>query len=97
MIPLAARQADVWHCFSPLEELPRKIDVLAEHAERAGRDPSSIARAADHPIEGTWAEMIERGETLRALGFGHLVVAWPPEGRERLDGFVEHVLPALAD
>jgi F420-dependent oxidoreductase-like protein len=96
MIPIAARQADVWHCFSPLEELPGKVRVLEEQAASAGRDPSSIARAADLSISGTWHEVIERAEALRDLGFGYLVVAWPPEGRTLLDSFVENVLPALS-
>lgn len=94
-IPIAARQADVWHCFSPFEELPGKVAILREHAERAGRDPAAIAMATDLPISGTWEEVAERAEALRRLGFSYLVVSWPPEGRDRLDPFVERVVPAL--
>jgi F420-dependent oxidoreductase-like protein len=94
-IPIAARQADVWHCFSPVEELPGKVAVLREHAERAGRDPADIAMATDLPLSGTWEEVAERGEALRRLGFSYLVVSWPAEGRDRLDPFVERVVPGL--
>jgi alkanesulfonate monooxygenase SsuD/methylene tetrahydromethanopterin reductase-like flavin-dependent oxidoreductase (luciferase family) len=94
-IPVAARQADVWHAFDSFEALPRKARILEEHAERAGRDPSSIARATNLSISEPWKEVIERAEALRELGFAYLVVRWPDEGRRRLDGFVQKVLPGL--
>jgi F420-dependent oxidoreductase-like protein len=95
MIPLAARHADVWHCFEDLDVLPRKVRVFDEHAERAGRDPASIVRAANLPIAGASTDVIARAETLRDLGFRYLVVSWPAEGRDRLDGFVRDVVPRL--
>jgi len=95
-IPVAARQADVWHCFEPPEELPRKVRVFDEHAERAGRDPGSIERAADLEISDPWDEVREQASRLEALGFTHLVVQWPREGRDRVEGFARELLPALA-
>jgi hypothetical protein len=95
MIPLAARHADVWHCFEDLEVLPRKVRVFDEHAERAGRDPASIVRAANLKIAGPANGVIEQAEALRDLGFGYLVVSWPPEGRGRLDDFIRTELPRL--
>ncbi len=95
-IPIAARHADVWHAFDAFEDLPRKISVLEEHAERAGRDPSSIARATNLSIAEPWGEVIERAEALSGLGFTYLVIAWPDEDRPRLDGFVERVMPRFA-
>lgn len=95
-IPIAARQADVWHSFDRFEDLPRKIRILEEHAEEAGRDPSSIVKAANLVISGPWDKVTERAEELRDLGFTYLVVAWPNEGRRRLDGFVRSVMPRLA-
>lgn len=92
-IPIAARRADVWHSFDPFEVLPRKIRVFEEHAEKAGRDPSSIVRAANLSISETWGEVTDRAEALRELGFTYLVVAWPAEGERRLDGFVQSVMP----
>ena len=93
MIPLAARAADVWHCFSPIEELAHKTRVLEEYAERAGRDPASILRAASIPISDPWTEVVERIEVLRGLGFGYIVIEWPPEGPERLEEFARTVMP----
>lgn len=97
MIPIAARQADVWHCFEDFEVLPRKVRVFEEHAERAGRDPASIGRAANLSIAEPWDEVAARAEALRELGFSYLIVFWPDEGSDRLDGFVQNVLPRLAD
>lgn len=96
-IPIAARHADVWHCFEDFDVLPRKVRVFDEHVERAGRDPSSIARAANLSIAEPWDEVIARAEDLRGMGFGYLVVSWPPEGMDRLDAFVRTVVPNLTD
>lgn len=43
-IPIAARHADVWHCFGPPQYLAPKAQVLADHAAAAGRDPASITK-----------------------------------------------------
>jgi F420-dependent oxidoreductase-like protein len=94
-IPLAARRADVWHCFDDFEVLPGKVRVFEEHAQRAGRDPASILRAANLSIGGSWDEVTARAEALRDLGFSYLVVSWPSEDTGRLDGFVRTVLPRL--
>ena len=95
-IPIAARQADVWHCFSPFEELPGKIRVFEEHAAAAGRDPSSIARATDLPIDRPWERLIERANALKDLGFGYLVVPWPEGGRQVVEAFASNVIPSVA-
>jgi alkanesulfonate monooxygenase SsuD/methylene tetrahydromethanopterin reductase-like flavin-dependent oxidoreductase (luciferase family) len=94
-IPIAARHADVWHCFSPFEELPGKIRVFERHAAAAGRDPSFIARATDLPIDRPWDDLIERAEALKELGFDYLVVPWPSEGRPAVEAFASNVMPAL--
>jgi alkanesulfonate monooxygenase SsuD/methylene tetrahydromethanopterin reductase-like flavin-dependent oxidoreductase (luciferase family) len=95
MIPVAARQADVWHCFHGIDELPGKIAVFEEHAERAGRDPASIGRAANLDISSSWEEVRERAERLRNMGFSDIVVPWPGEGRERVEGFAGGVMQAF--
>jgi alkanesulfonate monooxygenase SsuD/methylene tetrahydromethanopterin reductase-like flavin-dependent oxidoreductase (luciferase family) len=93
-IPLAARRADVWHCFSEFEELPYKVRVFDEHVAAAGRDPASIQRATNLPPGGS-AEMIHRGEALRELGFTQFVTSWPPEGRDDVARIADEVLSRL--
>jgi len=95
-IPIAARRADVWHCFSPFEELPGKVRVFEEHANAAGRDPGSILRATDLPIDRPWDQLIERANDLRDLGFGYLVVPWPEGDRPAVEGFAANVIPSVA-
>jgi alkanesulfonate monooxygenase SsuD/methylene tetrahydromethanopterin reductase-like flavin-dependent oxidoreductase (luciferase family) len=91
-LPAAARTADVWHAFDAFEDLPRKIRILEAEAEKAGRDPASIARATTLEISGPVSDTSERIEALRDLGFGYLVIPWPDEGRSRLDRFVRDVM-----
>jgi F420-dependent oxidoreductase-like protein len=94
-IPIAARHADVWHCFEDFDVLPRKVRVFEEQAKRAGRDPASIVRATNLSIGERWDDVTARAEALRELGFSYLVVPWPSGGRDRLDGFVQRVMPRL--
>src|SRR2546421_5803432 len=50
-MPIAARYADVWHCFGPPKYLGPKSERLSAMAEAAGRDPSSIVRAGSLSLE----------------------------------------------
>jgi F420-dependent oxidoreductase-like protein len=94
-IPIAARQADVWHSSGSTEALLRKTEVLERAAEAAGRDPASIARASDLSLSEPWEHVVERAESLAQAGFSYLVVSWPSEGWGRLEEFVGDVLPRL--
>jgi alkanesulfonate monooxygenase SsuD/methylene tetrahydromethanopterin reductase-like flavin-dependent oxidoreductase (luciferase family) len=42
-IPLVARYADMWNCNADFDELPRKLDVLAQECDKIGRDPRAIS------------------------------------------------------
>lgn len=95
-IPIAARHADVWHTFGSPRDLKRKSAVFEEHAGRAGRDPSSILKATDLSISEPWDEVRSTAESVRELGFSYLVVNWPTEGWDRIEAFVDRVLPELA-
>jgi hypothetical protein len=87
----------VWHCFNSFEELPGKIRVFEEHAEKAGRDPSSIVRATNLSISESWDEITRRTDALRELGFGYLVVPWPNEGAPRVQTFTRKVMSRFAE
>lgn len=41
---IAARHADIWNYWGTPATLPRKLEALERHCERAGRDPASIER-----------------------------------------------------
>jgi len=95
MLPMVGRLADAWHTFGDLLSLPRKWAIVAEHAERAGREASSIVRATDLSLSEPWGEVRARVEALHDLGFSYLVVSWPTEGRARVEEFVRVVMPRL--
>ena len=52
-LPLAARFADVWHCFGDPTSMAEMSGVLDGLAVAAGRDPSDILRASSLSIEGS--------------------------------------------
>jgi alkanesulfonate monooxygenase SsuD/methylene tetrahydromethanopterin reductase-like flavin-dependent oxidoreductase (luciferase family) len=95
MLPLAARHADVWHCYGGVEDLSRKARLLDEHAEAAGRDPSEIVRATSLSLSEPLDEVRRTAEAWRDAGFGYLVAGWPTEGAGRVEEFAQLVLPAL--
>ena len=95
MLPLVGREADVWHTFASPSELARKGAIVDEHAERAGRDPASIARSTSLSLSEPWDEVRRRVEAWRGVGVSYLICSWPEEGRARLDEFVERVAPGI--
>jgi F420-dependent oxidoreductase-like protein len=91
-MPIAARYADVWHCFGPAEVLGPKSQRLSAMAEAAGRDPTTILRAASLSLEDDWATMSRTIDAWRDAGFGYLVCGWPPQGQERVEEFSRRFL-----
>ena len=95
-IPLVARYADVWHTWgtpTSLRPLSERIDELAE---AAGRDPSSIMRAASISLSDP-IDTIRRYITKwQESGWGYLVCSWPEEGREVVERFATEVMTEFA-
>jgi F420-dependent oxidoreductase-like protein len=96
-IPLAARYADVWHCFGPTDTLRAKAAVLDEHARRAGRDPASITRATSLSLSQPWDRVRATALELADAGFSYLVADWPSEGQGRVEEFADRLLPELVE
>lgn len=96
MLPLVGRVADAWHCFAPPPVYARKWSIVAQHAEKAGRDPETILRSTNLSLSEPWDHVRRVADAHRANGVGYLVCGWPSEGKARLDEFVEHVMPELA-
>ena len=94
-IPMAGRHADAWHAQGPVSSYPRKQRILDEAADRAGRDPRDILRAATLSLSQPWDGVRADADVLREMGFTYLVVSWPSEGRGHLETFVERVMPEL--
>jgi len=87
MMPIAARHADVWHCFGPPKVLREKSARISAHAEAAGRDPGEILRAGSLSLEDDLDDVARTIETWSDAGFGYLVCGWPSQGRGRVEEF----------
>jgi F420-dependent oxidoreductase-like protein len=92
MMPIAARYADVWHCFGGVRELAPKSERLSAMAEASGRDPSEIMRAASLSLEDDAEKLARRIDQWRDAGFGYLVCGWPAGGRATIEEFARQHL-----
>jgi F420-dependent oxidoreductase-like protein len=92
MMPIAARYADVWHCFGPVGALEAKSQRLSEMAEAAGRDPGEIRRAASLSLEDDLDDLARSIDAWEAAGFDYLVCGWPAQGRARVEEFAGRFL-----
>ncbi|HYN37376.1 MAG TPA: TIGR03560 family F420-dependent LLM class oxidoreductase [Actinomycetota bacterium] len=97
MLPIVGRHADVWHAFGSVVDLKRKSKIVDDAAEKAGRDPAEIKRSTALSLSEPWDEVKRTIEELAEAGFSYLTVSYPSEGQERLDEFVEKVMPDFAD
>ena len=87
----------MWHTFGSARDIRDQAKIVAEHAERAGRDAAQIRRSTNLSISEGWDEVRARADELRGAGISYLVVSWPGEGQRRVDEFVEKIMPALRD
>jgi len=92
MMPIAARYADVWHCFGPPEYVGPKSERLTGMAESAGRDPATILRAGSLSLEDDLDTIAKNIEAWTDAGFGYLVCGWPPQGQQRVAEFASRFL-----
>ncbi len=92
MLPIAARHADVWHCFGPPSYLAAKSARLSALAEAAGRDPGDIRRAASLSLEDDLDGVGRLVDEWQAAGFDYLVCGWPTEGRVLVERFARRFL-----
>jgi alkanesulfonate monooxygenase SsuD/methylene tetrahydromethanopterin reductase-like flavin-dependent oxidoreductase (luciferase family) len=92
MMPIAARYADVWHCFGPVDVLGPKSQRLSELAVAAGRDPGEILRASSLSLEDDLDDVARTVEAWDAAGFEYLVCGWPAQGRSRVEEFATRFL-----
>ncbi len=73
---LVAQHADIWHTFTRLDELPRKIGIFHERCTEEGRDPAEIELSTGFTIRG-FGPLLEDDapNRLHALGFRLLIPA----------------------
>jgi alkanesulfonate monooxygenase SsuD/methylene tetrahydromethanopterin reductase-like flavin-dependent oxidoreductase (luciferase family) len=95
-LPLVARYADMWHTndIAGYRTASARVDRLAE---RAGRDPGSIGRAASLSLSEPPDEVRRNAHARRDLGLDYLVCSWPGQGRQRVEEFWTTIAPELLD
>lgn len=91
MLPIAAKYADVWHCYGTPRALTEKSERLSYLAADAGRDPAKITRASSLSIDDV-DEAAADVERWRDAGFDYLVCGWPGAGEANVEAFAERHL-----
>lgn len=92
-LPLVGRVADVWHSFIPPAQQGGAWDIVRGSAEEAGRDPADIRRAISLSLSQPWDDVRRDIDAATDAGIDVLIVSWPSEGRNHLEGFIADVLP----
>ena len=95
-LPLVARYADMWHT-NTIADYRAATDQVDRLAERAGRDPASIGRAASLSLSEPLDEVRRNAQARRDLGLDYLVCSWPGQGRRRVEEFWTTIAPELLD
>ena len=92
MMPIAARYADVWHCFGPVDVLSAKSQRLSDLAAAAGRNPNTITRASSVSLEDDLDDVARTIDAWDRAGFQYLVCGWPSQGHDRVEEFASRFL-----
>ena len=70
---LVAQHADIWHTFTKLDDMPRKIGVLHEWCAKEGRDPAEIELSTGYTIRG-FGPLLEADAPARLFELGFRLV-----------------------
>ncbi|MET0730483.1 MAG: LLM class F420-dependent oxidoreductase [Solirubrobacterales bacterium] len=74
-LKLVAQYGDMWHGFGDAEAYKAKNEILLEHCQDVGRDPSEIERTW-----GIQADDLEHADALVEAGIQHLIVGVGGDG-----------------
>ena len=96
---IVAERADGWDMdMAPLDTYRRKLEILADHCQRLGRDPSTVRKmihfsaiiAEDEPTVRQQAESLaQRWQTNLAGLQGRVLIGTPAQAAEQLLPYVE--------
>ncbi len=95
---LVARHADMWNSFGTPEVFRHKIARLAEHCQRAGRDPATIEKSVLLSPLFPLSEARQRIEEYVAVGVTHLIFSVSASAdRQLLRRFAQEIIPAFRE
>lgn len=87
MLPLAARHADVWHCFGDPATLAHKWEVVRRSCDEIGRDPAEIRRGTNVSLDGDNDDVRRSLDALAGIGITDVIASWPGSGQGRVEEF----------
>lgn len=99
ILPLAARQANIWHFYggSEAESIRRTCTAFDAVCRKVGRDPHEIEKAtslSSSQLVGAPTEVVARLRTLANAGIQHLIIELSaPYDRQFLRRFAKDILP----
>jgi len=93
MLPIVARQADVWHSSAPFDVYRRKSQLLDRLASEAGREEGSIRRAASVSLDAEGTEVKRKIEQFLEIGVSYIYLGWPSAGQRRVEEFARRIMP----
>ena len=74
-LKLVAQYADMWHGFGDAEAYKAKNEILLQHCQDVGRDPSEIERTW-----GIQADTLDEADALVEAGIQHLIIGVGGDG-----------------
>jgi probable F420-dependent oxidoreductase len=74
-LKLVAQYGDMWHSFGDAEDFKEKNEILLQHCQDAGRDPSEIERSW-----GVQDDILEHADSLADAGVQHLILGVGGDG-----------------
>jgi F420-dependent oxidoreductase-like protein len=99
ILPLAARQANIWHFYggSEAESIRRTCTAFDAVCRKVGRDPHEIEKAtslSSSQLVGAPTEVVARLRALANAGIQHLIIELSaPYDRQFLRRFAKDILP----
>jgi len=94
-LPLAAKYADVWHCFGTPNSLQAANQRIDELATELGRDPSAIMRAGSLSLDDIETAR-KHAAKWQTAGYGYLVCGWPAAGDKQVEAFANGAMGDFA-
>jgi F420-dependent oxidoreductase-like protein len=99
ILPLAARQANIWHFYggSEAQSIRRTCAAFDAVCRKVGRDPEEVEKATSlspSQLVGSLKEVVARLRALAEAGLGHLIVELSqPYDRQFLRRFAKDIIP----
>ena len=99
ILPLAARQANIWHFYggSEAESIRQTCAAFDAVCQKVGRNPNEVEKATSlYPsqLAGSAKEVVARLRGLEDAGLGHVIIELSrPYGRQFLRRFAKDIMP----